>query len=56
VANVFRPGSPGEATLRYRTPVVRYGLLALQVVLWALAFRALIGLRRRAADEEGGYR
>ncbi|MGH9226643.1 MAG: hypothetical protein ACRD2W_23295, partial [Acidimicrobiales bacterium] len=56
VANAFRPGSPGQATLRYKTPIVRYGLLVLQVALWALAFRALLGLRRRAIQVEAGYR
>ena len=56
VANAFRPGSPGKATLRYKTPVVRYGLLLLQVALWGLAIRVLLGLRRRAVHVESmGY-
>jgi hypothetical protein len=52
VANAYRTGGPGRATLRFRTPVLRYGFILLQVLLWMVAIRALIGLRRRAVQIE----
>jgi len=50
-ANAFAVTGGGDATLRYRTPVVRYGLLALQALLWAVVlfalFRGQLGPRAR---------
>ncbi|HEX6597648.1 MAG TPA: hypothetical protein VF045_11970, partial [Acidimicrobiales bacterium] len=52
VANVFRASEGGSARLRYRTPILRYGLILVQVGLWAMALRSLLRLRRRALDLE----
>jgi hypothetical protein len=52
VANAFRPESGGRASLRFRTPIVRYGLILLQVAIWVLAVRAFLGVRRRALELE----
>ncbi|MDQ3980922.1 MAG: glycosyltransferase family 2 protein [Actinomycetota bacterium] len=49
VANAYASSGPGRAVLRYRTPLLRYGFLVLQLVLWVIAIRALVGLRRRGA-------
>ena len=40
-ANAFTVGGSGEATLRYRTSVTRYALLAVQVALWLVVLFAL---------------
>ncbi|MGI8686497.1 MAG: glycosyltransferase [Acidimicrobiales bacterium] len=49
-ANSFISPASGNATLRYRTSVLRYGAIAVQVALWAVATRLLvIGRRRRSA-------
>ena len=53
VANVFRATEGGSSRLRYRTPILRYGLVLLQIALWALAVRSLVRLRRRALEIEG---
>ena len=52
VANAYRPGGEGKGVLTYRTPIFRYGLILLQVVVWFVVVRALIGLRRRARQLE----
>ena len=54
VANAYRPDQAGDGTLRYRTPVLRYGLLLLQLALWVLAVRLLRSSRRRARAFEAG--
>ena len=46
-ANAFTSPADGDATLRYRTPVVRYGALALEVGVWVLVVRHLVRSRRR---------
>ncbi|MGI8685797.1 MAG: hypothetical protein ACR2MO_12055, partial [Acidimicrobiales bacterium] len=49
-ANSFTAPASGNATLHYRTSVLRYGAIAVQVALWAIATRLLvIGRRRRSA-------
>lgn len=53
VANVYRATEGGPSQLRYRTPVLRYGLVIGQVALWAVAVRSFLRLRRRALDLEG---
>jgi hypothetical protein len=53
VANAYRTGGAGHGVLRYHTPLVRYALLLLQLVLWVVAVRALLRLRRRAIEVEG---
>ncbi len=53
VANAYRSTGSGPATLRFRTPPTHYGLVALQVGLWAVALRSLVRLRRRAAARPG---
>jgi GT2 family glycosyltransferase len=51
LVNVFAPDRGGPATLRFRTPVLRYVLLVAQVALWALALRLLwSGRNRRRAS------
>jgi GT2 family glycosyltransferase len=52
VANAYRTGGAGIATLRFRTPIIRYGFILLQVLLWLVAIRAVVGLRRRAVAVE----
>lgn len=47
VANAYAATDGGDGTLRYRTPLWRYGALLIQVALWVGAVRALLGLRRR---------
>ena len=47
-ANAFTVDRSGKATLKFATPIVRYGVLALQVGLWVVAVRQL---RRRRAEE-----
>jgi hypothetical protein len=44
-ATGFRVGEGGEATLRFRTPVLRYVVLALQAAAWLVVLRVL--MRRR---------
>ena len=47
-ANAFASPASGQATLRYRTSWLRYGAVALQVVLWVVALRLLVlGWRAR---------
>jgi hypothetical protein len=53
VANAYRPDRAGMATLRFRTPVLRYGLLLVQLAVWALVIRTLRRFRRRAVEFEG---
>ena len=45
-ANAFIVGEGGEATLEYRTSPARWGLLGLQVALWALVIAVLLSYRR----------
>jgi hypothetical protein len=40
-ANQFRVDQAGSATLRFSTPISRYALLAVQVLLWVIAIRRL---------------
>lgn len=40
-ANAFTVAGEGDATLRFRTAVTRYGLLAVQVALWVIVLFAL---------------
>jgi hypothetical protein len=47
-ANAFHVGETGNATLRFNTPITRYGLLLVQLALWVLLIRAL--WRGRGAD------
>ncbi len=50
-ANSYTVGASGGATLRYRTSLLRYGAIAVQLVLWAVAVRLLVIGRRRRAGE-----
>jgi hypothetical protein len=52
VANVFAAGTAGSATLRYRTPVVRWLLAVVPFVLWAVAGAVLWRTRKRPAPPE----
>jgi len=45
-AQGFEPETSGEGVLRYDTDPLRYGALALQVLLWALAIRVARRVRR----------
>jgi GT2 family glycosyltransferase len=44
-ATGFSVTDGGQATLRYDTPIVRYGLLLVQALVWLLALRALVRIR-----------
>jgi GT2 family glycosyltransferase len=44
-ATGFRVDEGGQASLRYRTSPVRWGLIAIQVLLWLLALRTLLRIR-----------
>jgi hypothetical protein len=44
-ANAFEVPEAGEATLRFETPVIRYGALALQALVWLWAWRRLLRAR-----------
>ena len=48
-ATGFEVAEGGEATLRYVTPPVRYGLLAVQALVWLWALRTLLRLRLNPA-------
>ena len=45
----YRVEEGGDATLRFRTPPLRYGLLAAQGLAWLLALRALLRIRLATA-------
>ncbi|HEX4821811.1 MAG TPA: glycosyltransferase family 2 protein [Acidimicrobiales bacterium] len=47
-ANAFHVSEAGNATLRFNTPITRYGLLLVQLALWVLLMRML--WRGRRAD------
>ena len=49
-ATGFEVGDGGEATLRFRTPLVRYGVVALQAIAWLWVLRVLVRRRFEAAD------
>ncbi len=51
-ANGFEVASGGDATLSYRTPAVRYGLIALQALVWIVLARLL--LKARYGPETAG--
>jgi GT2 family glycosyltransferase len=46
-ANGYTVGSDGSAQLRYRTPVTRYLVVAIELALWVLAIAAVVVFRRR---------
>ena len=48
----FEVGSGGDATLRFRTPAVRYGVLVVQAIAWLWVLRVLV--RQRFEVENGG--
>ena len=54
VANAYTAVSGGRAVLRYRTPLVRYAGLLLEVALWVGAVQLLRRLRRRPARPPEG--
>ncbi len=49
VANAFDVGRPGEGRLRFNTPILRYGLVLLQLALWVGLIRYLVVTRPRKA-------
>jgi GT2 family glycosyltransferase len=49
-ANAFEVGDGGLAELHYRTPATRYGMLAIQALLWLLAVRSVLAARVRARE------
>jgi len=53
LVNVFTPDQAGTATLRFRTPILRYLLLAAQLALWAVALRLLWRDRARRPASPG---
>ncbi len=55
-ANGFESPTSGAATLRFQTPLVHYGLLAVQVLAWLLVIRALLRARLGGALQEGSAR
>jgi hypothetical protein len=46
-ANAYRVDGPARATLAYRAPVLRYGALLLELVVWFIVVRAVLRARRR---------
>ncbi len=53
VANAFDVSRPGDASLRFNTPILRYGLVLLQLALWIGLIRFLVVTRpRRPAAAE----
>jgi len=46
-ANAYAVDSGGHARLRFRTPVVHYGALLLQLLLWVWVIRQMLRIRRR---------
>jgi len=51
VANAYQVGGAGHGVLGYRTPIFRYALLVLGIVLWVGAVQAFTRLRRRLVSE-----
>lgn len=49
-ANAYTSPASGGATLRYRTPLLRYAALAGQLALWIGAVRVVVGRRRRRPE------
>ena len=49
-ANAYSVEADGTGSLHYRTPVSRYLALVVALVLWALAIRTVVVLRRRRSD------
>jgi GT2 family glycosyltransferase len=50
-ANGFDVVDGGRATLAYQTPATRYGMLAVQVLLWVLVLRSLVRSRLGPGDQ-----
>jgi hypothetical protein len=44
-ANAFDPAAGRHGRLGFQTPATRYGLVAVQVLLWLAAIRALLRMR-----------
>jgi hypothetical protein len=55
VANGYTVSQPGKAVLNYRTPLIRYGALILELALWVLAIRLALRLRRRESAPARQY-
>jgi len=50
-ANGFAVAADGDGELGFRTPLFRYGALALELALWVAAARVVVrGVRRRALE------
>ncbi len=55
-ATGFEVGAGGDATLRFRTPLVRYGVLALQAIAWLWVLRVLVRQRFEGRERLAGGR
>jgi hypothetical protein len=53
VANAYTVAEAGSGVLRYRTPLWRYAAILLQLLLWAVAVRTVLQLRRRIGRAGG---
>jgi hypothetical protein len=53
-ANGYTVGSDGSAQLRYRTPVTRYLVVAIELALWVLAIAAVVVFRHRQHERDDG--
>lgn len=53
-ANGYTITSSGDATLRFSTPLTRYVVLAVQVLVWLWALRTLLRVRLSPPDARGG--
>ena len=51
-ADAYEVDRSGDATLEYRTPVFRYGMLLIQILLWLFVLRRLLRLRLGPDTEE----
>lgn len=49
-ANAYTSPASGAATLRYRTSLLRYAAVAVQVALWVGAVRLVVSRRRRRSE------
>jgi len=55
VANSYAVSQPGKAVLNFKTPLVRYGALLVELALWVMAIRAMLRMRRRASAPPRQY-
>lgn len=55
-ADGYEPGTGGDAVLRYETNPLRYGMVLIQVLLWAVAIVVVFRIRRRVDEPRDTFR